>query len=146
MIGDSKIVVPNRYKSKFQSIPAGTYVNSLPISPDVKLKEMTDRLAQIEELISKIQSSGSTIKRLIVSFDGSVPSIVSDSYNDSSVTMDDSSHIRIISPNKWVSTPFVLSTNLNVGWIKEDSSNIVFELPEDYSGNPFIIKIWEESV
>lgn len=146
MLSDSKIIIPQSEKGKWINSAVGVPYSGTPISAGIRLNEINASIARLQASLAAIEAAGATIDRLLVSYDGSTPVIESDTYIGCTVTKPDSVHIRVTSLAKWTSTPFVLSTNLNVGWIKEDSSNILFELPEDYSGNPFTIKIWEESI
>jgi hypothetical protein len=147
MSSDNKIIIPYDGKGKYILYPVNVPYVGLALGTAERLKIMSASLAAMEASLAALIAAGGVItERLVIDYDGTTPTVTSDTYGGVTVANVTSTTFRITSLTGLFSNPiFIVNTYPDVNWTKENNSNYLFELPGDYTGAAFTIKFWEES-
>lgn len=145
MASDAKITIPYHGNDPLILSSVGTSVTGVPLSTDDRLNQLGASVAALSASLSALITAGTATERLLLEYDGSTPSIVTDTYGGCTIANVSATTFRLTSAGLFTGKIHISNTYPDVGWVKEDTSNYLFELPDDYTGAAFQVKLWEES-
>lgn len=146
MSSDAKITIPYHGNDPLILSPVGTSVIGTPLPVDDRLDQLSASVAVLTaSLAAIIAAGGQATQKLVIDYDGTDPSVTSDTYGDVTVVNVTATTFRVTSAGDLFTNPiFIVNTYPDVGWVKEDDGNYLFDLPGNYTGAAFTIKFWEE--